>query len=633
MADDVLTQTGDSYSSDALGALDQARGQVDVQNDPLSALGASSASSDTLSGLTSTPAVGPSAPVVGSNPSTLRALGDNAGAAGANPGAPPPPHRTLNTVLRYVALGLAGAAAGGGEKRPGEAAAAGVKTGIGLVQQGKENARAQAESESKIHFQNVQAAEATARAAMYDKQLHNMDTQFQDEHNARTLTQMKELQAMGITPTIVADNHGQGANAALEQLTASHGGVPHMFILNLGDKLVGYDMAQLGGMSAMRDQVNAIQKIMGKGDQAYSAAAWGMLSPEAKNSLLQSSLGFFNPMPTKEGIDNQLQQYKNWRDAYAMNPTVDKAMLGKLDDTIKMLGDSRDTFIKQKGDEAAALTTAETPAKVAQATAVANAELPIKAAAAAAETTARLGAEQASSDIENTAMRLVEGFEDPTQMSKRSRTYDAQLGAADKYSMAKYGKHFDMAKAQSDYKYSTNASTQNTLKYLNSLTGNPVTGTKGNLDLLIEKSNAVTRTDFPALNDAAAWARAQTGDPKIAELHTVAVDAADQFAKIMSSGGSGNATSDAKIKQGIEMFNTGFSKKVLQDVANTANQMLSNRKRELIGDNRYLQKDYGTHAGLAPGMIRIKASDGGVHDIPAVNLEGAKQIDPKLSVL
>jgi hypothetical protein len=32
-------------------------------------------------------------------------------------------------------------------------------------------------------------------------------------------------------------------------------------------------------------------------------------------------------------------------------------------------------------------------------------------------------------------------------------------------------------------------------------------------------------------------------------------------------------------------------------------------------------------------MVRIKASDGTMHDIPAANLEAARKIDPKLQVI
>ncbi len=218
-----------------------------------------------------------------------------------------------------------------------------------------------------------------------------------------------------------------------------------------------------------------------------------------------------------------------------------------------------------------------------------------------------------SEEIAGQAMDLVEGDLVPSQLSKRSKSFNTILKAARDYSISKYGKPFDFEKAQRDYQFAQNIGTQNTLKYLNSLTGNPKTGEKGNLQLLVDISNGVDRSDFPAINDLDAWGKLQTGDPKYIPLYNVAVDVSDQFAKIMAGGGSGNVTSDKKIEQGLKMFRTGFSKSEVQAAASSTLQMLSNRKREFIGTNRYLQKDYGsggdnqsqvepsgwTHKGLA----------------------------------
>jgi hypothetical protein len=186
---------------------------------------------------------------------------------------------------------------------------------------------------------------------------------------------------------------------------------------------------------------------------------------------------------------------------------------------------------------------------------------------------------------------LIEGNMDPTQLSKRSADYNLKIQQANQYSMEKYGKPFDMAKAQSDYKYSTNANTQNTLKFLNSLTG--ADNKSGNLGALVGLSNKITRTDFPALNDAEAWARLQTGDPAMASYYAAVTEVSDQVAKILQGGGTGNGTSDTKLKQAEELFNKKFSKDQIVGVAGTLRTLLANRKVEMIGDNRYLLKQYG----------------------------------------
>ncbi len=156
--------------------------------------------------------------------------------------------------------------------------------------------------------------------------------------------------------------------------------------------------------------------------------------------------------------------------------------------------------------------------------------------------------------------------------------------------MQKYGKKFDIEQAQADYKYANTPQTQATLKYLNSLTG--VNNTGGNLQALIDASDKINRTRFPALNDVAAWTRLETGDPGITALKATAVETADQAAKILQGGGTGSGTSDAKLKQAVELFNTGFSKDQIKSSAGALRGLLGNRKKEMIGDNRYLLKQY-----------------------------------------
>jgi hypothetical protein len=228
-------------------------------------------------------------------------------------------------------------------------------------------------------------------------------------------------------------------------------------------------------------------------------------------------------------------------------------------------------------------------------------------------------------EIAGQGIDLVEGDLVPSQLAKRSKSYNSVLKAANDYSMSKYGKRFDFEKAERDYKFASNIGTQNTLKYLNSLTGNPKDGANGILDQLVSVSDGISRSKFPALTDIDAWEKLQAGDPKYIPLFNLATDAADQFAKIMSGGGSGNATSDAKINQGLKMFRTGFSKDQMRASASSTKSMLSTRKRELIGDNRYLLKDYGdpaqrTTSAPAPSQQRPTQAQSTPPNAPPINL-------------
>jgi hypothetical protein len=221
-------------------------------------------------------------------------------------------------------------------------------------------------------------------------------------------------------------------------------------------------------------------------------------------------------------------------------------------------------------------------------------------------------------DIGSAAELLRKGMEDPSQLSKRSATYQATLDEADKQEMAETGKHFNIAQAQTDYKFANQPATQNTLKYLNSLTGGQ-DPTKGNLAELENQSNRINRTSFPPLNKAEAWAKLESGDPGIVAYRTVVTEVADQVAKILQGGGTGAGTSDAKLRQAQELFDTGFSKQQIQAVIAELRPLLNNRRDSLIGDNRYLQNQFGKPNAQqpppvyasAPGKPRMMSTDGG----------------------
>jgi hypothetical protein len=195
---------------------------------------------------------------------------------------------------------------------------------------------------------------------------------------------------------------------------------------------------------------------------------------------------------------------------------------------------------------------------------------------------------------------IVEGTMDPSQLSRRSADYNQKLQAANQYSLEKYGKPFDIAQATIDYKFATNVQTQNTLKYLNSVTPN--------MQDLVKQSDGIQRTQLPALNDAAAWARLNAGDPKMAAYNATITEVSDQIAKILQGGGSGNATSDAKLKQAQDLFNKGFTTQQVKSVVDELSKLLDTRKTALIGNNRYLQKQFGmgqTQGGSQNGPAQL----------------------------
>lgn len=235
-------------------------------------------------------------------------------------------------------------------------------------------------------------------------------------------------------------------------------------------------------------------------------------------------------------------------------------------------------------------------------------------------------------ETQSLAQDLVTGNMAPDQASKRSTgtsPYNDILTAAKQYALATTGKPFDLAEAERQYKFSTNVQTQNTLNYLGSLVGG--NGTTGNLDELVNLSNGLTRTSFPSLNDAAAWARINTGDPTIAAYQATATEVADQVAKILQGGGTGSGTSDAKLAQANALFQSNFSKAQLLATVNALRPLLANRAKSMIGNNPYLStyadqfgftQDNGTSgAGSGGGNISSQAAAAGL-DYNAMKADG-----------
>jgi hypothetical protein len=209
--------------------------------------------------------------------------------------------------------------------------------------------------------------------------------------------------------------------------------------------------------------------------------------------------------------------------------------------------------------------------------------------------------------INANAQQLFEGTMDPANLSKRSKSYDATLAAANQISLAQTGKPFDIAKAAGDYKFATNPQTYNTLNFLNSLVGRD--GKSGNLGSVVAQSKTVGLTQLPALNKVEQWAKLSAGNPAVAAYRTALVETADQVAKILQGGGSGNGTSDAKLKQAGEILNNDFNPDQIGAVAGSLQTLLGNRKTEMIGDNRYLLRWHGVPQPAAapqqagPGQI------------------------------
>lgn len=260
-------------------------------------------------------------------------------------------------ILTGALRGLAGAS---GAKTFAQGLSGGAQASLAGAQQDKENAMAQQEHDLKIKFMTAQAASMAADAAIKDKQLHSMDQKDQDAHIANALDQLKAMQGLGLQPTLVVDNHTNGAITGMQQLTASHGAVPPLFTINLGDKIVGFDLNQLSQAPQALDQVNKIRALQGQ--QPFDPKTWAQAPQELKNAQTDAAFSFWNPLPSEQG----LQVYKNYLNtAQAAPDSPDKqANVARLQAVVNGMQSSLDNANARSNKQAATKAGIEANARV-----------------------------------------------------------------------------------------------------------------------------------------------------------------------------------------------------------------------------------------------------------------------------
>jgi len=492
--------------------------------------------------------------------------------------------------------------------------AGGVEGGVDPQKMQQRVATQQQAVQAKITFANAQAAHEVAMAHQADVEYQAMPEKLQQEAERRGVDNLEEAKKAGYLPVASIpldqgkDQNSANAKTALDSVKTQFGAVPSgLLYIHTGS---GVTVMKLQDPNAALPVINQARRAQGM--PQLTQDQFSTLQPADRDSMARNAMNFTNPRDTTGMVSQQsLNEAKMRLETVKSQPdfTGKSDLVTQLQSTVDHQKDVLDSGAAQEatrkgqatGAEATAAQPGTTAAKVSEIKATAGPEAAAAGAKAEATTKGTAkgqiegggGAKDANGNWNPASMpvMLVEGNADPSQLKNSRSGMSAQQveQAASQYSMEKYGKPFDMAKAQSDYKFATNAQTQNTLKYLNSLTG--ADNKSGNLGELIKQSDGITRTQFPALNDAAAWARLASGDPAMASYHAAVTEVSDQIAKILQGGGSG--TSDAKMKQAQALFNSGFNKDQIKATADTLRTLLASRKGELVGDNRYLQKQFG----------------------------------------
>lgn len=195
-------------------------------------------------------------------------------------------------------------------------------------------------------------------------------------------------------------------------------------------------------------------------------------------------------------------------------------------------------------------------------------------------------------DMTSIPVSVVDGNADPSQLSKKSKDYDQKIKEMNAYSYARYGKPFNLAKAQSDFTFSKAPATQNTMKLLRSLTGdNENTG--GSLAQLDNQYKALGNSPAPDFNEIANWGSKHVGNDPVTNFQATAFGVYDEMAKLL---GGGTATVEG-YRQAQQILSSSFSNDQGKGAIKSVRGVMANRQNGMIGEgdaaNRYMLKDYG----------------------------------------
>jgi len=284
------------------------------------------------------PFVPDAGPVVGMSNSPTAA------AAGNPPGQPNVADVKTAPLWQRIVMGaMAGAAFGAGEKTFGGGMARGAAGVLQQKQQQVENQQRQQqidnqtqETQSNIKFRDAQAASMAIDAKMKDAQLQALPEQLREQAEQHSLSVMKQFSDMGLQPVLAVPDTGKDATIGMQQLTDSHGAVPSLFTVHAGGQIIAYNLNQLTEDPKGLDIVN--QAGAAQNRPPINMAQWKSMPTAARTDLMNKSMNFFNPTPSKENVGVLFQQYQNNLDTYSKNPNADPAILARLQGTVAMLG-------------------------------------------------------------------------------------------------------------------------------------------------------------------------------------------------------------------------------------------------------------------------------------------------------
>jgi len=103
--------------------------------------------------------------------------------------------------------------------------------------------------------------------------------------------------------------------------------------------------------------------------------------------------------------------------------------------------------------------------------------------------------------------------------------------------------------------------------------------------------------DSSLLNKVFNATATQVGSSEATNFHTAMLGLADEYSKVMGGG----VASDTGRQQALDILKDSYSKGQLSGAVDVMRRDIAARKQALVGNNRYLLRQYGSTAGAAAG--------------------------------
>jgi hypothetical protein len=220
----------------------------------------------------------------------------------------------------------------------------------------------------------------------------------------------------------------------------------------------------------------------------------------------------------------------------------------------------------------------------------------------------QLGQMPTKEDGENVADDLIAHRISPEQMTQL-KSRGSALGLLAYREAKKKDPEFSWEKASSEYQLTKSPQFQQTVRYMDSV--------QDSIPQIIDRANRLNNGGIKGITAAINAGKNQVNNIDLKKFQTDATLVSDEIAKILSGGGTGSSTSDAKLKQAGALLGQNDSPAAIAAALGEVKDLIGFRRKALTrgtyleNANPAAMPEAG--GGSAGGKITVIAGDGSLH--------------------